>query len=70
MRDNRLSNRIFQSYDDLLDHCCEAWNKLLNQPWRIMSLGLRQWANGFRSMLLSSRTIAVVIASEVFSPET
>src|SRR6516225_6374489 len=28
MRDNWLSNRIFKSYDDLVDHCCQAWNKL------------------------------------------
>src|SRR3546814_451102 len=47
MRDNWLSNRIFQSYDDIVDHCCFAWNKLVEQPWRIMSLGLRQWAYGF-----------------------
>ena len=45
--DNWLSNRIFKSYDDLVDHCCEAWNKLVDQPWRIMTLGLRQWAHGF-----------------------
>jgi len=47
MRDNWLSNRIFESYDDILDHCCEAWNKLLDQPWIIMSIGLRQWAYRF-----------------------
>jgi transposase len=47
MRDNWLSNRVFKSYDDLVDHCCEAWNKLVDQPWRIMSVGLRQWAHGF-----------------------
>ena len=47
MRDNWLSNRVFKSYDDLVDHCCEAWNKLVEQPWRIMSLGLRQCAHGF-----------------------
>jgi transposase len=47
MRDNWLSNRIFQSYDAIVDHCCEAWNKLVDQPWRIMSLGLRDWAHGF-----------------------
>ena len=41
IRDNWLSNRIFKSYDDLVDHCCEAWNKLVDQPWRIMTLGLR-----------------------------
>ena len=47
MRDNWLSNRIFASYEDILDHCCFEWNKLISQPWRIMSLGLRQWAHGF-----------------------
>src|SRR5262245_24847468 len=47
MRDNWLSNRVFKSYDDLVDHCCNAWNKLVDQPWRIMSIGLRQWAHGF-----------------------
>ena len=47
MRDNWLSNRVFQSYDDLVDHCCDAWNKLVDQPWHIMSIGLRQWAHRF-----------------------
>ncbi len=46
MRENWLSNRIFRSYDDILDHCCYAWNKLLDQPWTIMSIGLRDWAHG------------------------
>ncbi len=50
MRDNWLSNRVFKSYDDLVDHCCQAWNKLVDQPWRIMSIGLRQWAHGFWPM--------------------
>ena len=45
MRENWLSNRIFKSYDDILDHCCYAWNKLVDQPWRIMSIGTRDWAN-------------------------
>jgi len=47
LRDNWLSNRVFKSYDDLVDHCCVAWNKLVNQPWRIMSIGLRHWAHQF-----------------------
>ena len=37
MRENWLSNRIFKSFDDIVDHCCDAWNKLTDQPWRIMS---------------------------------
>src|SRR5262249_15785433 len=52
MRDNWLSNRIFKSYDDLVDHCCEAWNKLVDQPWHIMSIGFRQWPHEFSSMRL------------------
>ena len=52
MRDNWLSNRIFKSYDDIVDHCCFAWNKLVDQPWRIMSIGLRQWAHGVTVRLL------------------
>src|ERR1700749_1095587 len=44
MRDNRLSNHVFRSYDAVVDHCCDAWNKLTNQPWLIMSIGRRKWA--------------------------
>ena len=46
MRDNWLSNRIFASYDDIVALCCDAWNKLIDQPWLIISIGLRQWAHG------------------------
>ena len=46
MRNNWLSNRVFKSYDDIVDHCCEAWNKLADQPWRIMTIGRRAWAHG------------------------
>lgn len=46
IRDNWLSNRIFKSYDDILDHCCFAWNTLIDQPWKIFSIGLLKWAHG------------------------
>src|SRR3546814_7460158 len=59
MRDNWLSNRIFKSYDDILDHCCFAWNRLTDQPWRIMSIGLRQWAHGSCSTSLGIRPYEV-----------
>ena len=41
---NWLSNRDFKSFDDIVEHCCDAWNKLIDQPWRIMSIGIRDWA--------------------------
>ena len=45
LRDNWLSNRIFKSYDDILEICCHAWNQIRKQPWRIMSIGIRDWAH-------------------------
>ena len=45
LRENWLSNRIFKSYRDILDHSCSAWNKLVEQPWHITSIGLRDWAH-------------------------
>ena len=50
MRDNWLSNRIFESHDEILDHCCDAWNKLIAQPGRIASIGGCKWAQEFRSV--------------------
>ena len=47
MRDNWLSNRVFASYREIVDHCCDAWNRLVDQPWRIMSIGHRNWAQEF-----------------------
>jgi len=44
MRDNWLSNRVFKSYNDIVDHCCYAWNLLCHQPWKIMSIGITDWA--------------------------
>ena len=47
LRDNWLSNRVFKGYDDIVAHCCSAWNELIDQPWRIRSIGHRSWAEGF-----------------------
>ncbi|GJD46013.1 IS630 family transposase ISMno21 [Methylobacterium cerastii] len=47
LRDNWLGNRVFPSYDDIIDHGCDAWKKLIAQPWRILPIGLRQWAHAF-----------------------
>jgi hypothetical protein len=31
----------------MLDHCRDVWNWLVDQHWRIMFIGLRDWAYGF-----------------------
>ena len=45
MRANWLSNRVFETYDAIIDAACEAWRKLIAQPQTITSIGLRDWAN-------------------------
>jgi DDE superfamily endonuclease len=50
MRQNWLSNRIFKSFDDIVDHCCYAWNTLIDQPWKIMSIARRDWTAASHSI--------------------
>lgn len=45
MRANWLSNRVFDSYDEIIGAACEAWRKLLDQPNTISSIGMRDWAH-------------------------
>jgi transposase len=44
LRANWLSNRVFATYDDIVDAACDAWRKLIAQPATITSIGSRQWA--------------------------
>jgi transposase len=46
MRDKWISSHVFQSPADIVDHCCDAWNRLEVEPWTIMSIGSRDWALG------------------------
>ena len=32
LRGNWLSNRVFASYGAIVDHYCDAWNRLADQP--------------------------------------
>ena len=45
LRQTWLSNRVFENYEAILDACCQAWNNLIDQPSKIMSIGLREWAS-------------------------
>jgi hypothetical protein len=38
---------VFLSYTNTFDHCYDAWNNLIAQPWTIMARGLRHWAYEF-----------------------
>jgi hypothetical protein len=39
LRQNYRSNRVFDSYDAIVDACCDAWNK---QPNCITTIATRQ----------------------------
>jgi transposase len=45
LRANWLSNRVFDTYDAIIQAACEAWNKLIEQPKTITSIGMRDWAH-------------------------
>lgn len=44
LKQNYLSNRVFGTYEDIVDACSEAWNKLMATPNRITSICTREWA--------------------------
>ena len=43
LRQNQLSNRVFASYDAIVEACCTAWNDLMAMPDRIRSIATRAW---------------------------
>jgi transposase len=44
IRANWLSNRVFDTYDEIIDAACDAWNRLVAEPYTITSIGMRHWA--------------------------
>jgi hypothetical protein len=44
LRGNFLSHRVWESYDAIVDACCDAWNKLMDMPDRLASITKRSWA--------------------------
>ena len=45
LRQNWLSNRVFENYDAIIDAACDAWQRLIDQPETITSIGMRDWAH-------------------------
>ncbi|SFD11807.1 DDE superfamily endonuclease [Devosia psychrophila] len=43
LRQNWLSNRVFDNYDAIIDADCQAWNNLIDKPETISSIGMRKW---------------------------
>ena len=44
LRKNKLANRLYETYEDIVEACCDAWNSLMAMPDRIASIAARTWA--------------------------
>jgi hypothetical protein len=45
LRANWLSNRVFETYDAIIEAACDAWLRLVAPPATIKSIGMRDWAH-------------------------
>ena len=45
LRQNWLSNTVFEDYEAILDAGCNAWNRLIAEPQTITSIGMRDCAH-------------------------
>jgi DDE superfamily endonuclease len=44
LRQTYLSNKLFETYEDIVEACCKAWNALLAEVGRITSIATQTWA--------------------------
>ena len=44
LRQNFLAHRVFESYDEIVDACCTAWNALTAIPGKVREIATRSWA--------------------------
>jgi len=44
LRGNCLSHCVWDTYEAIVDACCDAWNTLMATPDVIASIGTREWA--------------------------
>jgi DDE superfamily endonuclease len=44
LRSNAFSHQVWETYEDILDACCDAWNDLMRTPDNIRSVTIRECA--------------------------
>ena len=44
LRKNSLAVRVYDTYDDIVEACCNAWTDLLAIPAGLLSITRRRWA--------------------------
>ena len=43
LRANKLCNLVWNTYDEIVNACAEAWHFFVKDPERIQSIGKRDW---------------------------
>ena len=43
-RANRLAITVFDTYDEIVGRCCDAWNAFAGDPERVRSIATREYA--------------------------
>ncbi len=43
LRANKLCNRVWNTYDNIVKACAAAWHFIIQDPERIQSIGKRDW---------------------------
>ena len=49
LRQNWLSNRVFETYDDIVARCCDAWNFFANDTATVRSITTREYAKAVKT---------------------
>ena len=44
LRGNKLSSTVWETYEAIVDACCDAWNFFINDRARVTSVTSRDWA--------------------------
>ena len=44
LRSNFLSHRVWETYDEIVDACCDAWKALMAKSEIVTSIGASSWA--------------------------
>lgn len=45
LRANRLSHRVWDNHEEIVNDCCAAWNDFASAPQRVASVTRRAWAS-------------------------
>jgi transposase len=43
LRQNELANKCFKGYEDIVNSCCDAWNRFVSDSERVKGLCMREW---------------------------